>query len=262
MDDFNKRFSGLARLYSVPGLERLRMAHVCVIGVGGVGVWAAEALARSGVGVLTLVDLDDVCVTNTNRQLHALDGTFGKLKVEAMAERIAAINPTCRVEAMAEFFTAKNCHELLSRNFDCIIDAIDSVKSKCLLIAECRKQKISLVTTAGAGGRRDPTTVRVVDLVRVFNDPLAALVRKKLRREYGFPKEPKMDFDIPCVFSTQRPIYPREDGSVDYQREPGADYRLNCDYGFGTASFVTGAFGFAAASEAIKLITNDIISSP
>lgn len=255
MDDFQQRFSGLGRLYSVDGLERLRAAHVCVIGIGGVGVWTAEALARSGIGALTLVDLDDICVTNTNRQLHALDGTFGKLKVEAMAERIHAINPSCKVDARAEFFTTKNAEDFLTSKFDCIIDAIDSVKSKCFLISECRQRGLPLISTAGAGGRRNPTTVRVVDLARVCNDPLAALVRKKLRREYDFPKDPKLDFGIPCVFSTERPVYPRDDGSISTEREPGTDYRLNCDYGFGTAAFITGAYGFAAAAEAVRLIT-------
>ncbi|WOO42523.1 tRNA threonylcarbamoyladenosine dehydratase [Rubellicoccus peritrichatus] len=262
MDDFQQRFSGLGRLYSTDGLDRLRAAHVCVIGIGGVGVWTAEALARSGVGALTLVDLDDICVTNTNRQLHALDGTFGKLKVEAMAERIQAINPACKVDARAEFFTEKNAHDFLAQDFDCIVDAIDSVKNKCLLISECRQQKMPLVSTAGAGGRRDPTTVRVVDLTRVFNDPLSALVRKKLRYEFGFPKDLNEDFGIPCVFSTERPIYPRDDGSVSTERESGADYRLNCDYGFGTAAFITGAYGFAAAAEVVRLITNGFQNSP
>lgn len=253
-DDFEKRFGGVGRLYSMEGLQRIRAAHACVIGIGGVGVWAVEALARSGIGELTLVDLDDLCPSNTNRQLHALDGTYGRLKAEVMAERVRAINPFCEVTARIEFFTARHTSQFFENRYDIIIDAIDSLSNKCALIAGCRQHERALVTTAGAGGRQDPTAVRLADLTEVFNDPLTAQVRKQLRREHGFSKEPGERFGVPCVFSRERPLYPMEDGSVSYQRAPGSDYRLNCDYGFGTSTAVTGAFGFAAAAEALRLI--------
>lgn len=246
-NSYMERFSGLGRLFASEGLERLRAASVCIIGIGGVGVWAAEALARSGIGRLILVDMDDLCYSNTNRQLHALEGHYGQLKVEAMAQRIRAINPECQVQARAEFFTAKTANALLGTEPDYIVDAIDSLKNKCLLLAECKKRGLPVVSTAGAGGRRDPTEVRVDDLTKVFNDPLSAMVRKKLRREYGFPAEQAGPFGIPCVYSRERAVFPRPDGTVCSEREAGADYRLNCDVGFGTAAFVTGAFGLAAA---------------
>lgn len=257
-----ERFSGVGRLFSSQGLERLRAAHVCVIGVGGVGVWAAEALARSGIGRLTLVDMDDLCYSNTNRQLHALDGHYGQLKVEAMAERIRAINPECRVDARVEYFTAKTAEALFALNPDCIVDAIDSLKNKALLIAECRQRNLRLITTAGAGGRRDPTLVRVADLTGVFNDPLSAQLRKKLRREYAFPAECAGPFGIPCVFSKERAVFPRADGTVCADRESGADYRLNCDVGFGTAAFVTGAYGLAAASWVVQKLSEENTDTP
>lgn len=251
-DDFSERFSGVGRLFGNSGLEVLRRARVCVIGIGGVGVWTAEALARSGIGALMLVDMDDLCYSNTNRQLHALDGSYGQLKVEAMAARIRQIHPGCEVDARAEYFTASSCERILGTQLDYVVDAIDSLKNKCLLLAECKQRGLPVVTTAGAGGRRDPTLVRLGDLTEAFNDPLAAQVRKKLRREYAFPGEREGSFGIPCVYSKERAVFPRADGSVCAEREAGADYRLNCDVGLGTASFVTGAFGLAAAGRVVQ----------
>lgn len=253
-DGFQKRFSGIGRLYGSQGLERIRAAHICVIGIGGVGVWAAEALARSGLGSITLVDLDDLCPSNTNRQLHALESTYGQMKVVVMAQRIREINPECSIHTKEAFFTANNADSLLDKPYDCIVDAIDSVQNKCLLISGCKARGIPLVTTAGAGGRLDPTCVRADDLTKVINDPLAFIVRKKLRKEFGFPRDLKEPFGVPCVYSTERPLYPQADGSVSHEHAAGADYRLNCDYGFGTSTAVTGAFGFAAAAQAIKII--------
>ena len=152
------RFGGIARLYGREGLERLAAAHVAVVGIGGVGSWAAEALARSGVGEISLFDLDDVCITNTNRQVHALQGAVGRAKVEVMAERIHAINPACRVHAVADFVTRDNLAELITLQLDMVIDCIDSVAAKAALIAWCKRRKIAIVTTGGAGGadRSDP----------------------------------------------------------------------------------------------------------
>lgn len=254
MSDFEQRFSGIQRLYGAMELERLRRAHVCVVGIGGVGSWAVEALARSGIGQLTLVDLDEVCVSNVNRQLHALDGEVGKTKVEVMAERSRAINPECIVHSLPEFFTEANADRILGTRFDAVLDAIDNVPNKCLLIARCRERNLPIVTTGGAGGRKDPTRIRVADLALTTHDALLQAVRKKLRDDFGFPREPKKVFGVDCVFSDEPQVYPHSDGSVCAKREAGSDLRLNCESGYGTASFVTGTFGFVAAAQVMAAL--------
>ena len=193
------RFGGIARLYGEAGLRALGQAHVCVVGVGGVGSWTVEALARSGVGGVTLVDLDEVCVTNVNRQLPALDGGFGKFKVEELAKRVAAINPDCRVRARAEFFNDKTSGAILEDGFDYVVDAIDNVSNKARLIADCRERGIPVITSGAAGGRRDGTRAAVADLSKSTNDPLLSKVRVQLRRDHGFPREGKR-MGVPCVF--------------------------------------------------------------
>jgi tRNA threonylcarbamoyladenosine dehydratase len=248
MSDYEARFSGIGRLYSVSGLDRLRHSHVCVVGIGGVGSWAAEALARSGIGELTLIDLDEVCVSNVNRQLHALDGEIGQPKVEVIARRVKAINPDCIVHSELAFFTELNAKQILEKRFDYLFDAIDNVPNKCLLIAECRKRGIPIVTSGGAGGRRNPTVVRVNDLAFTSHDRLLQEIRRKLRSDYGFPTEPNTPFHVPCVYSSERVLFPQKDGSVCARRDPDSDPRLNCNSGYGTATFVTGTFGFAAAA--------------
>src|SRR5580658_5103508 len=238
MNDDDLRFGGLARLYGADGLQRLLRANVCVVGLGGVGSWAAEALARSAVGQITLVDLDDVCLSNVNRQLHALDGAIGRPKVEVMAERIRAIHPACQVRAVAEFFTVTTAEQILQSRFDYVLDAIDQVANKCLLIARCRQKEIPIVCAGGAGGRRDPAAIRVADLAQTSHDALLQQVRKKLRDDHGFARDPKTPFGVPCVFSTEQAVAPAE----------GRTGRLTCDNGYGTASFVTGTMGLVAAS--------------
>ena len=243
MSDSDSRFGGIGRLYSAEGLERLRRAKVCVVGIGGVGSWAAEALARSAIGHITLVDLDDICVSNINRQLHALEAVVGRPKVTIMAERIRAINPACDVRGVAEFFNQTTADEILATPFDWVLDAIDAVRDKCLLIARCRQKEISIISSGGAGGRRNPLELEIADLAQTTHDALLQQVRKRLREEHGFPRDPKTPFNVPCVFSREPAIYP---GGC----EPRA--RLNCDSGYGAASFVTGAFGLAAASHIVS----------
>lgn len=257
MSDFGFRFGGIGRLYGADGLERLRAARVCVVGIGGVGSWAVEALARSGVGGLTLVDLDEVCVSNVNRQLHALDGAVGQPKAAVMAERVRAINPECAVNPVHEFFTEQTAEQILCGPFDCALDAIDNIPNKCLLIARCREMGIPIVTVGGAGGRRDPTQVRVADLALTTHDGLLQQVRKRLRAEFQFSREPKQPFGVPCVFSTEPQVFPQTGGGVCARPEPGSDLRLNCDNGYGTASFVTGAFGFVAAARVVSMIVGE-----
>jgi tRNA threonylcarbamoyladenosine dehydratase len=255
--DYGDRFGGVGRLLGRAGLERLRAAHVCVIGVGGVGSWTVEGLARSGVGALTLVDMDDVCVTNVNRQLPALDGQIGRAKVEALADRVRLINPECRVEAAAEFFTEASAAKLLAPEFDFVVDAIDNMTTKARLIAACRERGRRCLTVGAAGGRRDPTQVCVGDLGDAENDLLLRQVRKKLRRDFGFSPgatRGRMHFGVRCVWSGERPVFPWADGTCRAQPEPGSNLQLDCESGFGTAVFVTGAFGLAAAGEVVRLI--------
>lgn len=229
---------------------------MAVIGLGGVGSWTVEALARSGVGSLTLVDLDEVCVSNVNRQLPALDATVGRAKAEVLAERVRGINPECTVAARLEFFTAANADSLLDAGFTHVVDAIDSVANKCLLIARCTTRRIPLTVCGGAGGRRDATAVRVEDLARVTHDRLLGEVRKRLRKDHGFPRGDRK-FRVPCVCSAEPPVFPQPDGSVCAVRTAppaGESLRLNCDWGFGSAAFVTGTFGFVAAGHAVRCI--------
>ncbi len=254
MSDFETRFSGIARLYGQSGLAKLQMAHVCVVGIGGVGTWAAEALARSGVGALTLVDLDEVCASNINRQLHALTDTVGRVKVEVMAERIRAINPDCRVIAEQKFFNEQTAAELLAPKFDFALDAIDSVTNKVLLLAGCRQKNLPVVACGAAGGRRDGTQIRIADLAKVTHDRLLGEVRKKLRTEFQLPTDGS-PMGIECVFSVERPVFAQPDGSVCEKRTITDDgTRLNCNGGLGSATFVTGAFGFAAAGMVVRKI--------
>jgi tRNA A37 threonylcarbamoyladenosine dehydratase len=249
---YEHRFGGIQRLYGKEPAERIRLAHVCVIGIGGVGSWAAEALARSGVGELTLVDWDDICFTNTNRQIHAMTGTAGRAKVEVMAERIALINPDCTVHVRREFFRETTAEAILDKGYDFVLDAIDKATEKCMLINMCRERKTPILTVGGAGGRTDAGTVQVADLNRAFNDKLLALVRKTLRQQYGFTRSTKRKFKVDCVFSPQDVVYPQPDGTTDRIRTDETKLRLDCHSGYGTATHVTGTFGFAAADRIVE----------
>ncbi|WP_052383993.1 tRNA cyclic N6-threonylcarbamoyladenosine(37) synthase TcdA [Litchfieldella xinjiangensis] len=248
-DDYAFRFGGIRRLYGTRAAEAFRQSHVVVVGVGGVGSWAVEALARSGIGKLTLIDLDDVCVSNVNRQLHALDGTIGRPKVEVLAERCRAIQPGIDVVADTAFVTPTNLATRLPLEADHVVDAIDSVAAKAALISWCRRHKIPITVTGAAGGQTDPTRIRIADLSRTEHDPLLAKVRAKLRRDYGFSRNPKRRFSIECVYSEEQLVYPGNDGEVCFTKPgQGESTRLDCASGFGAATFVTGSFGFTAAS--------------
>ncbi|WP_341678335.1 tRNA cyclic N6-threonylcarbamoyladenosine(37) synthase TcdA [Niveibacterium sp. SC-1] len=251
--DLARRFGGLARLYGDEGLARLQAAHVCVIGVGGVGSWAAEALARSAVGAITLIDLDHIAESNANRQLHALDPDWGMAKVEAMSRRILAINPACRVTAIDDFVTPENVAALL-QGFDYVIDAIDAVRVKTAIAAHCVAQRMPVVLCGAAGGQLDPARVAVEDLSRTVQDPLLAKVRGNLRRQHGFSRDPKRRFGIQAVFSHEPLRYPEAVACAP--GTPGADgpQGLNCA-GFGSSVVVTATFGFVAAAQAINTLT-------
>ncbi|MEO5596805.1 MAG: tRNA threonylcarbamoyladenosine dehydratase [Lysobacteraceae bacterium] len=254
---YRDRFSGIDRLYGAGAAMRLAGKRVVIVGLGGVGSWACEALARSGVGHMTLIDADDVCVSNVNRQMQALDGQFGRAKIEVLAERARAINPTITIDPIAQFLTAANMVELLDRGFDLVLDACDSFRSKVEMIAWCRRRKLPLVVVGSAGGRTDVTQVRVRDLSRTEHDALLALVRKKLRGEFNFPKNRERYFGIPAVYSLENVRYPQADGSVCGVRPPlGADaaLKLDCGAGLGAAAHVTGTFAFAAVGRALELL--------
>ena len=246
--DLERRFGGVARLYGQQGAERLRGAHVCVVGIGGIGSWSAEALARTGVGRITAVDLDMVAESNTNRQIHALGEVYGQAKVEAMAQRIRDINPACTVECIEDFVTPDNVATLLDRDFSVVIDAIDQVRAKAAMIAYCRRRGTPIVVAGAAGGQIDPTRVTAGDLSQTVQDPLLAKLRSTLRRDHGFPRDGKKKFGVTAVYSTEPLRYP--DSACSAERGPAG---LNCA-GFGSSVCVTSVFGMVAAARAIDLV--------
>lgn len=245
VDSFEQRFGGIGRLYTPEGLAKLRQSHICVIGIGGVGSWAVEALARSGIGKITMIDMDDICVTNINRQIHALTSTVATLKTEAMKTRIAEINPECQVEIIDDFISPDNLADYLNRGYDYVIDAIDSVKTKAALIAYCKRNKIRLITTGGAGGQTDPSQIQIADLSKTIQDPLASKVRSLLRKEYHFSQNPKRKFGVDCVFSTQPLIFPKMGEGCEISAT------MNCANGFGAVTIVTATFAFFAVGRVI-----------
>lgn len=258
---YNLRFGGIARLYGQAALDRFSTARVAVIGVGGVGSWAVESLARSGIGHLTLVDLDEICITNVNRQLHAMDGQIGKQKTDAMAERALAIHPGCDVQVLPKFFNEKSAAEILDPGFDAVIDAIDHVRHKALLIAECIQRGIYALTCGGAGGRRDPSRIRITDLAYSGSDPLLHQLRKNLRNNHGFEKTPQgkkpKPFGIEAIFSDEAPWFSHCDGSVSRDRPDDGPQRLNCTTGYGTATHIIASFGLQAAGRVLEKLASE-----
>ncbi len=254
-ESYDQRFGGTRRLYGNSEVEIMRAAHVCVIGIGGVGSWAVEALVRTGIGEITLIDMDDVCVTNINRQIHAMTGTIGQSKIEVMAERIKLINPECKINLIDDFITPENLSEYISKQFDYVLDAIDSMKPKAALLAYCKSNKIKVITTGGAGGQVDPTQIQIADLTKTIQDPLAKKLRDTLRRQHNFTKNPKRKFGIDCVFSTEQLKYPQADGSVCAAKATAeGPKRMDCATGFGAATVVTATFGFVAVSRIVEKI--------
>lgn len=256
------RFDGFRTLVGDESYRKIHAASVCIVGLGGVGSWVAEALARCGVGTLTLVDLDDVCVTNVNRQLQALDSTVGLPKAEVLAARLSEINPRLRAIAVTRFFSAHTADELLAPSHDIVIDCIDRVTNKSLLIARCVQQGIRVLTVGSAGRRLDPGAVRIADLARTLDDPLLAYVRKKLRQEHGFPRKERKKFGVPAVFSPLPPqlLMTRNGsgtlcGDEDLEAQEVEGPR-SCNDGLGTAVFVTGTMGLFAAAEAVRIISS------
>ncbi len=250
--DLERRFSGVRRLYGDSGMARLRAAHVVVIGIGGVGSWAAEVLARNAVGKITLIDLDNVAESNFNRQLHAIEGNIGKPKVTAMRERIQAINPFCQVCEVDDFITTDNVSQLLGFSFDIVLDCIDDASAKVALAVFCKQAEIPLIMSGGAGGRLDPTRIHVADMAAVEGDKLVAKVRNILRRDFAFPKgsntlKKSAKFGISCVYSNEPVMQPLDIACTADASITG----LNCA-GYGSAVSVTAGFGMLAAQLALN----------
>jgi len=244
--EIQRRFGGVARLYGTAALARFGAARVGIVGLGGVGTWAAEALARSGVAHLRLIDLDHIAPSNANRQVHALEPDFGKAKVIAMAERIALIHPAAQVHAIEEFVTRENAAELLA-GLDLVIDCIDQVPAKAALIAYCTSVHIGVITCGGAGGRQDPGRVRRADLARTSGDPLLAALRHRLRHEYGFAaaqgSKPPASFGVEAIFTDEVLAWP----AVEVPHAGPVGSPLACG-GYGSAVTVTATMGLAAAA--------------
>jgi tRNA threonylcarbamoyladenosine dehydratase len=278
--DVERRFSGVSRLYGETGLAKLQAAHIVVVGIGGVGSWAAEALARNAVGVITLVDLDNIAESNVNRQIHALDDNFGKAKITAMRERILQINPNCKVREIEDFVTVNNASKMLDFHFDVLVDCIDDAAAKAVLAAMCKSVQSPIIMSGSAGGRLDPTRIKVADLSAVTNDKLLAKVRNILRRDYHFSKasnaKKSAKFNVACVYSDEPVLTPNDaenevcalekNKNIDndtlqasiYEaagdaKTPRAITGINCA-GYGSSVCVTAPMGFAAAQLAINLI--------
>ena len=259
--DFERRFGGLARLYGAAGAARIRTAHAVVVGVGGVGSWAAEALARSGVGQLTLIDLDHVSESNINRQVHALSDTLGQAKVLAMRARIAQINPQCEVVGIEEFVDADNWLQLLPAGADAVIDACDQVRAKVALTAWARKSKTLFISVGAAGGKRQAHLVDIDDLSAATHDPLLAQVRTRLRNEHGAPRGATSGgkkIGVSCVFSREAVMQPQLDTSA---QDVAQDATLNC-HGYGSVVSVTATFGQCAAGWVLDKISLGATSMP
>lgn len=261
----HRRFDRMGRLIGDAAMEKLFRSHVMVVGVGGVGSWAAESLMRSGLGKITVIDFDEVCVTNANRQLHALQGLVGKKKVSVMAERLRKINPQAEVVEHVMFYNAENSELLLKDRPDFVVDAIDNLTAKSHLIATCKKMNIPVITSAGAGARLDPLSVKLADLAETHSDPLAHQLRKILRTRHEFPREGQ--FGVPCVFSDETPMMPEE---LNYDN--GEGFKCVCPQGqnnlhscdrrnviYGTASFVTGNFGLVMASHIVRELVKPVM---
>jgi tRNA A37 threonylcarbamoyladenosine dehydratase len=248
----------MGRLVGDAAMQRLFASHVMVIGLGGVGSWTAESLVRSGVGAVTIVDFDLICVTNANRQLHAMRGTTGKPKVEVMGERLQAINPRCELRCERRFYNEESSDALLASPPDVVVDAIDNLNAKSHLIHTCRQRQIPLIVSGGASGRMDPTRIREADLAAVRGDPFLAATRKLLRQHYEFPRAG--EWGVRAIYSLEPAAAPRE---LSY--DDGQGFRCVCPQGsngmhscdrrsmiYGTASFVTGSFGLACAAGAVR----------
>jgi tRNA A37 threonylcarbamoyladenosine dehydratase len=249
---YQRRFGGITKLYGKAAFSRFAKSHVGIIGLGGVGSWAGEAMARSGIGGLTLFDLDNVVESNVNRQIHALSEELGRPKVDVMRQRIEAINPRCEVTAIEDFVTVDNLEPMLNRDLDYVIDCVDNFRTKAAIIAHCKRAKIRVITIGGAGGLIDPTRISVADLTRASQDALLGRTRRYLRYKYDFSRNPRRRFDIPCVYSTEQVRYPDSDGGTCRSKPEAAAGGLSCAGTMGSVMTVTASFGLVAAAHVLN----------
>ncbi|MEM7304529.1 MAG: tRNA threonylcarbamoyladenosine dehydratase [Pseudomonadota bacterium] len=255
--DTNRRFTGIQKLYGQRGYQRIINSHVCIIGVGGVGSWVAESLARSHVNQLTLIDMDHVAESNINRQIHALTTTLGQSKITAMNDRINQINSECTVHLIDEHLSLDNIAELILDKYSYVVDCVDNFRVKARLISFCRSNKIKLITVGGAGGRVDPSRIQIADLARAEGDALLAKTRKQLRTHYNFPRNLKRRFDVPCVYSTEAQRYPTSNNDISTSKtECTTTGGLNCATGFGSLTAVTATFGMMASAHVLNKIAS------
>ena len=250
--DYEQRFGGIRRLYGSQEQACIHAMHICVVGLGGVGSWAVEALARSGVGNLTIIDYDTIASSNINRQLPATTDTLGRKKAEVLAARVESINPECNVTIIDDFITLDTLSDYLDRGYSYVIDAIDSIKFKSGIIYYCKRNKIPVITTGGAGGLIDPTQIKIRDLNKTHNDPLAAKVRSFLRGQYGYTRNTQRYFGIECVYSLEQPRYPKEGGKVSFEKPGIHGVSMDCNFAYGSSTMVTASFGFIAAARVIE----------
>jgi tRNA A37 threonylcarbamoyladenosine dehydratase len=255
------RHAGVLRVWGNTAKDVLQQAHIAIIGIGGVGSWTAEALARCGIGRITLVDGDAVCVTNVNRQIHATSLTVGYDKTRVMKERLSTINPDCRIDEETFYFSQRKTEWLKELAPNVIVDAIDALSAKCLLLDFCVRNQIPVVTSGGGGGRSDPSQIRTGDLGEAVRDPLLRYVRKKLRRDYNFSRDIRKPFQIPCVYSLESPVYPWADGRVCDTPEPGSSTTMDCGNGLGATAMVTGSMGLTLAHLATQELLKTKVSS-
>lgn len=252
-ESYRHRFGGIARLYGQEALVALSKAHFVVIGMGGVGTWAAEALVRSGIGELTIVELDDICTTNSNRQLHAMASTVGRPKNSIMEKRLHDINPELNLHVIHDFLSPKNLPDIINKTQHVVIDAMDSANVKASLVAYCSAIKVRLITVGSSGGKQDPRLVTTGDLGRTISDPLLAKIRSQLYRFHNFSRDKGRKFRIDAVFSSEQMRYPQSDGRVCMDKKGlSTGVKLDCAGGFGSSTMVTGSFGFTAAAQGIE----------
>ena len=250
-ENWQNRFGGITRLYGQQALEVFRNSSILVVGLGGVGSWTVEALARSGVGSLTLVDFDDICMSNTNRQSHTLQNTVGRQKIEVLSERVKQINPDIELHLFDEPYESSLDETLFLHKHHVAVDAIDRSHTKLFLAQACVKRQIRQVVVGSAGGRRDPGLIRTGDLSQSLEDNLLSILRKDLRRQSGLPRKGKMGIDV--VYSMEKPLYPLGGDEFSVTNPEGLSKRpLDCATGFGTSTAMTGVFGFMAADLALK----------
>ncbi|MCB0407408.1 MAG: tRNA threonylcarbamoyladenosine dehydratase [Bdellovibrionales bacterium] len=248
------KFGGVARIFGEKNLERIAKKHFCIIGIGGVGSWAAESLGRTGLGKLTLIDYDDICQSNINRQIHASLKTVGKMKTTEMKSRLLDINPNMEVIELQNRYSEETHSQLMNNTFDVIIDCMDSLSPKCFLINDCYQNNRALVTVGGSAGKQSPLDIKVGDLSQTSGDRLLHKVRKKLRMEYGFPRDLKKKWGISTVYSDELPTFPLENGEVTKNPDSRPQRPIDCADGMGSLSFVTGSFGFFAAYQALQMV--------